>query len=157
MVGLNDIIIIISVYHHQMAGSRPFKARCPISTAVNSHCCPSVHDGAGGGAWSEPYVTTQGCVSISTTDCLTGRLTILLWPNSMGRWSVAWSDSLSCSLKQALGKWGEQTGFIAKSVVIILIRVVVGNFLLIVNFVYFKDPAKTNILRPQCQDGRHEP
>ena len=41
-------------------------------------------------------------VSLTVTDCLTGRRTILLWTNSMGQWSIAQSDgsSLLASLKQ---------------------------------------------------------
>ena len=31
----------------------------------------------------------------------TGRPTILQWTNNMGGWSVSWSDSPSCLLKQA--------------------------------------------------------
>ena len=47
---------------------------------------------------------SQGPVSISKTDCLmTGRRTILLWTNSMGRWSNARLDGPSCLLKQAPG------------------------------------------------------
>ena len=37
----------------------------------------------------------------------TGRQTILLWTNNMGGWAIAWSDTPSCLLKQALGvSWG---------------------------------------------------
>ena len=42
------------------------------------------------------WIIVQGAVSISRTDRQTGRRTILLWTNSMGRQSVA---RLSCLLK----------------------------------------------------------
>ena len=56
-----------------------------------------------------------GAVSISTMDSATRRQTILLWTDSIGRWSVAWSDSRTCLLKQPPGfsgggggQWAEE-------------------------------------------------
>ena len=45
----------------------------------------------------------QGSVSLTATDCPTGRQTILLWTNNMGGWSVARSDGPSLLVKQAPG------------------------------------------------------
>ena len=50
-----------------------------------------------------PEVGGLGGVSLTATDCSTGRRTILLWTNNMGGWSVARSDGPSLLVKQAPG------------------------------------------------------
>ena len=60
--------------------------------------------------------SSLGAVSISITDRLTGRQTILPCYLSIAEWSSARSDGLSCLLKQPPGKQCRQADFMQEIV-----------------------------------------